>query len=88
MKALVHCIAALLEREQPDVGVFHGEQFQDAVAQQIVVRCAWRTTVFAVCADEQGCVTSSRLGQRVDVKPAADLDSRQLFARLGGPHPP
>ena len=42
VKALVDRVAALLEREQPDVGVFDGEQLEDALPQEVIVRRARR----------------------------------------------
>ena len=38
VQALVYRVAALLQRQQPDVGVFYRKQLEDSVAQKIVVR--------------------------------------------------
>ena len=43
MQALVHGIAALLERQQPDVRVLDGQELEDALAQQMIVSGARRT---------------------------------------------
>ena len=42
VKALVDGIAALLEREQPDVGVLDGQQLEDALPEEVIVRGARR----------------------------------------------
>ena len=42
VQALVDGITALLERQQPDVGVFDGEQLEDALTQEVIVRRARR----------------------------------------------
>ena len=43
VKALVDGIAALLEREQPDVGVFDGQQLENALPEEVIVSGARRT---------------------------------------------
>ena len=43
VKALVDGIAALLEREQPDVGVFDGQQLENAFPEEVIVSSARRT---------------------------------------------